>query len=824
MFTSCCDSYQPLNDSRQLVQGSLSTTSSGRLKRTRTDADIVQFTTAIYYAEEDEGRLTVDIMRLGSMKGSVKVRYTTEDGSAKAGVSYEETFGEVIFADQEYRQSIDINMIASQYWSATMEFKVRLMDPDGCNLGNHLHTCRVKIIDTDTFPSSKYEDQLKMGDEGLDQISSTGLYWEYWKLCFFQVPGIAVRTVLTLVFDQLKNVYRYFVLCLNIYLVDVLFNMNDPETKERLVLPSRLDTAYVIAGLYVAPMLVLHAWDLVKALLDVQGHLRLYLQASLFRRYLNYSEESRLSVPPTDMQHALSLGSKSAAEGYTKLIDLFQKFGQLGVFTYFTLRENPAAIYLILAMPSLMALFLAYKTCMPLNRDDRKDIEASVLALAAEVCQRYRLIADYFQRPQMNEIFARQTNELRREYIPEKVEAVNNEYFPKWLGPVFVSIYIAMDAKSVFEGTISLGTFLATIQVMRDVSSEFADAYNMILELADTFASIQYLTSYFNKETDLLTWKGVNRKRRELTKEARDKAFSSAAASDGADGGTEVLYKTDLIPIKLSGMFYGWMRHEPIFENVDASVDQGKLVAVMGSHGSGKATLLKLLGHMVFPQDGTIFIPSHLRILHVTQEAYILNLSAWQNLIFGCPNPQTVDPRRVRRICERLKMKVTLDLIKDDLEKQEKLRGVPSPNADEDEDSGEEEEGEKDFKGSDSLWQESLTYSEKVKLHLARALIMNPEVLVLQRPLHHYDKKTGELVLELLQEHVHLRGLELPEKNKKHRRPRTCFFTVEAETEAHKADAVWYIDKAAVQSYDDPGTVTSEFFKAKTIGSFHMNN
>ena len=32
---------------------------------------------------------------------------------------------------------------------------------------------------------------------------------------------------------------------------------------------------------------------------------------------------------------------------------------------------------------------------------------------------------------------------------------------------------------------------------------------------------------------------------------------------------------------------------------------------------------------------------------------------------------------------------------------------------------------------------------------------------------HHYDKKTGELVLDLLREHVHSRGLELPEKNKK---------------------------------------------------------
>ena len=36
-------------------------------------------------------------------------------------------------------------------------------------------------------------------------------------------------------------------------------------------------------------------------------------------------------------------------------------------------------------------------------------------------------------------------------------------------------------------------------------------------------------------------------------------------------------------------MCYGWIRHEPIFENVNVSVDQGKLVAVMGSHGSGKA-------------------------------------------------------------------------------------------------------------------------------------------------------------------------------------------------------------------------------------------
>ena len=54
------------------------------------------------------------------------------------------------------------------------------------------------------------------------------------------------------------------------------------------------------------------------------------------------------------------------------------------------------------------------------------------------------------------------------------------------------------------------------------------------------------------------------------------------------------------------------------------SVPQGKLVALVGPHGSGKKTLLSLMGHMIFPNDGSIFIPSHLRILHVTQARVLI--------------------------------------------------------------------------------------------------------------------------------------------------------------------------------------------------------
>lgn len=114
------------------------------------------------------------------------------------------------------------------------------------------------------------------------------------------------------------------------------------------------------------------------------------------------------------------------------------------MFTYFTLLSNPDAIYLIMAMPSLMILFLTLlvstvqlgamqrilsrcKSYCSVDAEDRRDTEAAVLSLAAEVCHRYRLIADYFQRPQMNEIFARKTDELRKQSVPEAVAGVNDE-------------------------------------------------------------------------------------------------------------------------------------------------------------------------------------------------------------------------------------------------------------------------------------------------------------------------------------------------------------------------------------------------------------
>jgi len=662
-----------------------------------------------------------------------------------------------------------------------LEFKVHLCKASGCALGRYLRTCRVKVIDSDTFPSSKYEEQLLRGKKGVSEIRTLGLLWEYWKLCFLQLPGIGKRSCLVVFLDQFRNIYRVILLLLNVYMVDTLFNTADPNTESRLIGGSRHDTALFIAAAWLLPMVAIHVAATIKTRMDLPGHLRLYLQCCLFRKYLNYSEESRASVAPADMQNAIVRDSGGATGAYTKLLDLLGIIAELIVFTYFTISSNLTAVWFVIAMPTCMAIYFGLVFHCRGRVDQWKEAEALVLKIVWDACNRYRLVADYFQRPQMNEAFSVASSSLRVKFLRKHSADMHDDMFPKWLGPFFIALYIVIDSKQVLDQKLTLGTFLATISILSSISDQFSRAYSTILDLQEFCAPMKKLTVYFNKETDLLMWKKVNRQRRENTKKERDALLAEPKPeSPGSPNPPAGGYKTDLIPIRMDNISY--THHgKVIFTNVSVQAQQGQLVAVTGPHGSGKATLLRLLGHVVFPQDGSIFIPSHLRVLHVTQEALMLNSSPWTNLLFGCPDRSLVDAQRVRTICEMMEMKQTISLIEEDLLRHaNKETGSDSPkNTNAFEEAG--------------AWLDGLTYTEKVKLHLARALIMNPEVIVLQRPLHHYDSKTSQLVMNVLKAHVRERGLGLPEEGRPHRRPRTCFFTIEDASQAEQADVSWHI-------------------------------
>ena len=59
--------------------------------------------------------------------------------------------------------------------------------------------------------------------------------------------------------------------------------------------------------------------------------------------------------------------------------------------------------------------------------------------------------------------------------------------------------------------------------------------------------------------------------------------------------------------VEIRGLSFSRGRH-PIFDNVDMDIPRGKVTAIMGPSGTGKTTLLKLIGGQLKPDAGTIRI------------------------------------------------------------------------------------------------------------------------------------------------------------------------------------------------------------------------
>jgi ABC-type transport system involved in cytochrome bd biosynthesis fused ATPase/permease subunit len=246
--------------------------------------------------------------------------------------------------------------------------------------------------------------------------------------------------------------------------------------------------------------------------------------------------------------------------------------------------------------------------------------------------------------------------------------------------------------------------------------------------------------------------------------------------------------KSDLIPIVLSNLSF---RHTTssayVLKDVNLSFPQGCMVAVTGPHQAGKATFVELLANILAPTSGNIFVPGHLRVLHVSREPMFLRASILHNLALGLPRHDTIDIPRVNSILLSLGLDDIVDVIARELHVKDHNAHMIDGKVD-----------AKSFMSDEVLmreatmdcWEQTLTRSHKMKLHLARALIANPEVMILERTMQGFNEEVANDVLDMLQKHVEERGLALPHEGRASRRPRSVFFTTDSTAQAMKADTI----------------------------------
>lgn len=158
-------------------------------------------------------------------------------------------------------------------------------------------------------------------------------------------------------------------------------------------------------------------------------------------------------------------------------------------------------------------------------------------------------------------------------------------------------------------------------------------------------------------------------------------------------------------------------------------IERGDKVAFLGANGAGKTTLLKLIGGLLYPTSGKIFVNNFQTTSHNMQArktiGFVLNeersfywrLTGRQNLEFFGKLDNLVGKKLDKRIAELLEL-VQLT-----------------------------EHADKDFSGFSS--------GMKQRLAIARGLINNPEVLILDEPTRTLDPIGKEQVKNLIELKIH---------------------------------------------------------------------
>jgi ABC-type multidrug transport system fused ATPase/permease subunit len=170
--------------------------------------------------------------------------------------------------------------------------------------------------------------------------------------------------------------------------------------------------------------------------------------------------------------------------------------------------------------------------------------------------------------------------------------------------------------------------------------------------------------------------------------------------------------------LRMEGASFGWSPGKPVLHDLTFSVPKGQLVALVGSVGCGKSSVLSaFLGEMA-REGGRAIINGSLA--YASQQAWIQNASLKDNILFGTP----YNAQRYQRVLAACQLLPDLDIL---------------PNGDE------TEIGEKGI---------NLSGGQKQRVSLARAVYAEKDVYLLDDVLSAVDVHVGRSIFDQV-----LRGL-----------------------------------------------------------------
>lgn len=175
----------------------------------------------------------------------------------------------------------------------------------------------------------------------------------------------------------------------------------------------------------------------------------------------------------------------------------------------------------------------------------------------------------------------------------------------------------------------------------------------------------------------------------------------------------------------------GGTRHT-VFRALNGTLNQGEIVALLGSSGSGKSTLLHLVAGLDRPDAGRIMVDER-DIAHLDETTRTLWRRREVGLVF-----QFFNLIPTLTVAENARLPLSLNRLDDAAHRRRLAELLERVGLD----------------GYQARFPEQLSGGEQQRLAIVRALIHGPRLLLADEPTGNLDERTGGRVLDLLLELV----------------------------------------------------------------------
>ncbi|MFN0151392.1 MAG: ABC transporter ATP-binding protein [bacterium] len=457
----------------------------------------------------------------------------------------------------------------------------------------------------------------------------------------------------------------------------------------------------LIAWLYLGVLVVSFVIDYAQMVLvarlgqRVMYDMRMSIFAHLQKMSLPFFDRNPVGRVMTRVTSDVEVLNELFTSGLISVFgDVFLIAGILSAM--FALDAKLAAVALIVVPPLFLATHIFRVKVRETYRDIRRKL-ARINANLQESITGMRVIQLFNQE---DRAFGR-FEKVNREHMDAYQRSIfyYAVFFPvaELLGAIAVALIFWYGGGQAVRGAVSLGVLVAFIQYVESFFRpvrDIAEKYNIF---QNAMASSERIFALLDEPVGI--------------------ADAPDAAAPGATRGA----------VAFEHVFFAYKDENWVLRDVNISVRAGEKVAIVGATGSGKTTLMSLLGRMYEPQKGRVTLDGvdvrawpqrelRQRMAIVPQDVYLFSRSIGDNIRLGRP----LGREAIVRAAEIANAHGFVSAL---------------PN------------------GYDTVLQErggGLSAGERQLLAFARAIVTDPPILILDEATSHIDSRTEGLIQEAL--------------------------------------------------------------------------